>query len=101
MTVRAEVANPNNLLRPNMFARMIINVGDKSVLAIPKTAVQIAGSDSVVYVAQHKNQFEERPVRLGPENAGNVQVISGLQKGEKIVTDGSFILRSKSCREDD
>lgn len=101
LTVRAEVANPNNLLRPNMFARMVINVGDKSVMAIPKTAVQIAGSDSVVYVAQQKNQFEERPVRLGPDNAGNVQVISGLQKGEKIVTDGSFILRSKSCREDD
>jgi cobalt-zinc-cadmium efflux system membrane fusion protein len=65
LAVRAEVSNQQGLLKPKMFARMKIMVGQHNVLSIPKTAVQDASTNKVVYVAIGPNTFEERKVDLG------------------------------------
>lgn len=99
LAVRAEVPNPGLKLKPKMFARMNILVGEQSVLTIPKKAVQDAGTDKVVYVPLGSGQFEERKVNLGCECGEFVEVLSGLRNGDKIVTTGSFDLRSESLRQ--
>jgi membrane fusion protein, heavy metal efflux system len=95
-TVRAEVANPGDKLKPKMFARMTIQVGHKTVLTVPNTAVQDAGSDKVVYVALAPGKYEERKVKLGKACKDYIEVVKGLQQGEKIAVSGTFQLRSQS-----
>jgi len=99
LTVRADVPNPKNMLKPKMFARMTILVGDQQVLAIPKSAIQDAGTQKVVYVPIGNDQFLEKPVKLGGDAGDLVEVLDGLTAGEKVVTNGSFDLRSKALRE--
>lgn len=101
LLVRADVANSALKLKPKMFARMTIMVGEHRVLAVPRIAVQDAGSYKVVYVPAGPGQFEERKVKLGGEVGGFVEVLAGLRCGEQVVTNGSFDLRSQSLRESD
>jgi multidrug efflux pump subunit AcrA (membrane-fusion protein) len=98
LAVRAEVNNPQLLLKPKMFARMSILVGQHHVLTIPKTAVQDARTSKVVYVASGPDTFEERKVSLGAESGDYVEVLKGLRQGEKVVTNGSFDLRAEAVR---
>ena len=98
LAVRADVINPQSLLKPKMFARMTIHVGEHTVLTIPKTAVQDGRTDKVVYVPNGKDVFEERKVKLGAEAGDYVEVLSGLKSGEQVVTKGSFDLRAEAVR---
>jgi cobalt-zinc-cadmium efflux system membrane fusion protein len=98
LVVRAEVDNPQALLKPKMFGRMKILVGQHKVLAVPMTAVQDARTEKVVYVPAGPDTFEERKIVLGAESGDFVEVLSGLRPGEKVVTKGSFDLRAQSVR---
>jgi multidrug efflux pump subunit AcrA (membrane-fusion protein) len=99
LLVRAQVPNPNFKLKPKMFARMKILVGEHRVLSIPKDAVQDAGTDKVVYIPAGPNQFIERQVQLGDESGDTVEVLKGLKVGDRVVTKGSFELRSESLHQ--
>ncbi len=98
LAVRAEVSNPQGLLKPKMFARMKIIVGLQRVLSIPITAVQDARTAKVVYVPEGDHTFEERKVKLGSQSDQYVEVLEGLKPGEKVVTKGSFDLRAEAVR---
>ncbi len=99
LSVRAQVDNPGWKLKPQMFARMRILVGEMKVLTVPKSAVQDAGDNKVVYEPLAGGKFREIKVKLGSESGDYVEVLGGLRRGEKIVTEGSFDLRSESLRE--
>ena len=99
LAVRAEVPNPGLMLKPKMFARMRILIGEHRVLTIPKDAVQDAGTEKVVYLPLSQGKFEERRVKLGMESGNFVEVVSGVKAGDKVVTKGSFDLRAESLRE--
>jgi multidrug efflux pump subunit AcrA (membrane-fusion protein) len=98
LAVRAEVSNPQGLLKPKMFARMKIIVGLQKVLSIPTTAVQDTRTTKVVYVPESSNTFEERKVKLGGQSGEYVEILDGLKAGEKVVTEGSFDLRANAVR---
>lgn len=100
LAVRAEVPNPGLMLKPKMFARMRILIGEHRVLTIPKDAVQDAGTEKVVYLPlAGQGKFEERKVKLGMESGNFIEVLSGVKAGERVVTKGSFDLRAESLRE--
>ncbi|MDR3612932.1 MAG: efflux RND transporter periplasmic adaptor subunit [Candidatus Obscuribacterales bacterium] len=99
LTVRAQVPNPSGKLKPKMFARMKILVGEHRVLTIPKSAVQDAGTEKVVYIPAGQNKFIERQVKLGDESGDNIEVLQGLKPGDRVVTKGSFELRSESMHQ--
>jgi multidrug efflux pump subunit AcrA (membrane-fusion protein) len=67
---------------------------------VPRDAVQSVGDRSVVYVpvAGDEGRFTERPVKLGPALGHSVEVLEGLKPGERVVTSGSFFLRSEAAR---
>jgi membrane fusion protein, heavy metal efflux system len=98
LAVRAEVSNENDLLKPKMFARMRILVGQQRVLAIPIAAIQDTRTCKVVYVPSGPNTYEERKIKLGTQYDNYVEVLDGLRSGERVVTDGSFDLRAASVR---
>lgn len=96
--IRAEVENPKGILKPEMFATVKIGTGKVDALAIPETAVQREGDKTIVFVAKGENSFEKREVTFGPEIDGFHQVLSGLKKGEQIVTKGAFTLKSETMK---
>ena len=99
--VRVEAPNPRQELRLGMFADVSIETGGQtSTTRIPRAAVQRVGDRTVVYVAdpQQPGRFVEREVRLGDAIGNDVVVVSGVQVGDRIVTDGSFSVRAERDR---
>ncbi len=63
---------------------------------VPKDAVQAIVNQQFVFVATEKpNEFALRPIRLGPESNGVYPVLEGLSAGERVVVEGSFLLRAE------
>jgi RND family efflux transporter MFP subunit len=99
--VRVEVPNPGENLRLGMFVTLSFETGsNQRITVVPQAAVQAVGERSVVYlpVEGEEGKFTERPVKLGPSRGDLVQVVEGLRPGEKVVTNGSFFLRSEAAR---
>ena len=99
--VRIEVANPRGDLRLGMYADVAISTGETSArLMIPRAAIQQVGNRSVVYLAdpQQRGRFVERAVTLGGSSGAQVEVVSGLQSGDVVVTEGSFFVRAERER---
>lgn len=94
LKLRAMFANPDELLYPNQFvnARLLVNTMQDTV-RVPVPAVQRGEPGTFVYVINANNTVSVRPVKLGPTDGGFTAVLSGLQPGEKVVTDGTDRLR--------
>lgn len=99
LEVRIETSNGDGRLKPGMFADVEITTTVlRDVLVIPDTALQTDEENQIVFVALDANKFEKRVVKLGMEQHGRVQVLDGIKSGEKVVTDGSFILKSEMLK---
>jgi multidrug efflux pump subunit AcrA (membrane-fusion protein) len=70
----------------------------RDALVVPDNAIQSDGEDQIIFVALDANHFEKRVVTLGRNEGGTVQVLEGVKAGEKIVTEGSFILKSEMLK---
>lgn len=92
--LKAQFPNDNGVLFPNQFVnvRMVVDVR-KDVTVIPAAAVQTGPQGTVVYVVKEDNSVSMRPVKLGPAEGERVQVESGVEPGERVVTDGIDRLR--------
>ena len=99
LEVRIAVDNADGRLKPGMFADVEITTTIlENVLLIPDDALQTDGDEQIVFVALDGNKFEKRTVKLGLEQTGRVQILSGVKAGEKVVTEGSFILKSEMLK---
>jgi RND family efflux transporter MFP subunit len=99
--VRVEVPNAGNALRLGMFADVSVGGFDTaSALMIPRSAVQHVGDREVVYLVHptEPGKFTERAVRLVRSSGAQVEVLSGLTRGDVIVTAGSFFVRAERER---
>jgi cobalt-zinc-cadmium efflux system membrane fusion protein len=99
--VRIEVANTSGELRLGMYADvMVAGVSGTSARRVPRNAVQNVGDRTVVYLANLKEpgKFVEREVRLGQTLGDQVEVVSGVQPGDVVVTEGSFFVRAERER---
>ena len=93
--VRAVVDNPAQKLKPEMFATFrIITHTDMHYLAVPLSAVVRDGDKTSVWVAQPEHQFVRHEVKLGLEQNGYIQILSGLQAGEQVAAEGGLLLGS-------
>ena len=99
VTARADMANPDGQLRPEMFAEVTLVTDEQSVLTVPRTAVQQVGSRTVVFVVRGPRRFESREVTLGQASSEYIQVVTGLTSGDDVVTEGSYALKSELLRE--
>ncbi len=99
LLVRAEVANPDFALKPDMLASFEIVTGTPTpTLAVPENAVVYEGADAHVWVADPSQKtLALRQIVAGADVHGMVQVISGLKPEESVVTSGAvFIDRTLS-----
>jgi cobalt-zinc-cadmium efflux system membrane fusion protein len=96
MQVRIVLKNPGNKLKPEMLATADIPIGKgKPTLIVPSDAVQQINEQDVVFVRTTPDHFELRPVRVGRTVEGTTPVFEGLKRGEQVVVQGSFILKSQ------
>ena len=102
--VRIEMANPGERLKTGMFVEVGFQAGPGATteqdLVVPSAAVQRIENRSVVFIPRddEPGAFELREVELGGETEGYHRVISGLKLGEKVVTKGSFVLKSQKLK---
>jgi Cu(I)/Ag(I) efflux system membrane fusion protein len=95
--VRLEFANPDRLLKPDMFADVTIHAQRKvDAIVIPAEAVVRSGERNQVFVVRAPGKFEPRDVRLGVSSQGMVQIVEGLAAGEEVVTSSQFLIDSES-----
>ena len=91
--VEITVANPEMKLRAGMFARVeIVTAERKNVLLIPVDGILSKGSKSYAFVVEN-GKARKRPLQLGLQEGSMVQVVSGLQEGEKIITIGKEMVK--------
>ena len=92
--LRALFENPDELLYPNQFvnARLLVNTL-RNTVRVPIPAVQRGAPGTYVYVINANNTVTVRPVKVGPADNGYLAVLSGLEPGDKVVTDGTDRLR--------
>jgi RND family efflux transporter MFP subunit len=99
--VRIEVPNTGGELRLGMYADVAVSGSSgTSVPRLPRDAVQNVGDRAVVYLANPKEpgKFVEREVRLGQTSGEHVEIVSGVQPGDVVVTEGSFFVRAERER---
>ena len=83
-TVKLDIAAPG--LKSGMFARVLIPTGKRSLLAVPEAAVLDRAGIVGVFVVDAQNVAQYRMVRTGKTESGLVEVLSGLNPGERVVT---------------
>ncbi len=95
-TLRLVLDNPGNLLKPDMYANVEIQIDLGEQLLVPELAVFDTGKRQYVFVQTAEGMFEPRLVKLGVK-AGDLFVVrEGLAEGELVVVDGNFLLDSES-----
>jgi cobalt-zinc-cadmium efflux system membrane fusion protein len=97
--VRLELPNPDGLLKPGMSATAFIPLGEKdaTLMAVPLMSLQQqAGGWSVFLPTDEPGAFERRAVGRGRTLGNEVEVLSGLKEGEKVVVEGAFLLKAEA-----
>jgi membrane fusion protein, heavy metal efflux system len=95
--VRAEIEDPEHLLRSGMYASFVIRVADAAhALAVPEAGVVREGDGTMtVWTTRDSRHFVKRIVTTGIRQDGWVQILDGLEPGETVVTDGAVYLSNK------
>jgi cobalt-zinc-cadmium efflux system membrane fusion protein len=95
ITVRSEVNNSDYKLKPGMFAdiRILLNHQTKA-LVLPREAILDDGDNSIVFIKK-AGKYYPQVVTLGAREDSLVEILSGIQEGDEVVTTGNFQLKSK------
>ena len=97
LKVRLLVNNPELKLKPNMFAQVRIYGGPKKdVLKIPREALIVTGERESVILDLGHGKFKPVDVTTGMRSQGEVEILKGLKKGQKIVVSGQFLIDSEA-----
>lgn len=95
--IRIDLPNPNDILKPAMFANVTIYGKDLGVTpVVPENAVIRSGQKDIIIVALGSGKFKPQEVTLGGYSQGYYQVLSGLSEGTDIVTSAQFLIDSES-----
>jgi len=97
---RASLENAGGLLRANMYAKArIVDDGNAASVLVPQTAVQEAKGVQLVFVQRATDAYEARRVRTVPADNGMVAIASDVRAGDRVVTTGSFLLKTETLKE--
>lgn len=94
--VRLEAENPQLHLKPEMFVDAEFHTGTGLRLMVPADAVLDTGERQTVFIDRGNGFFEPRRVQIGQRFDRQVEILSGLKPGERVVISGNFLLDSES-----
>lgn len=93
LKVRAVVPNRGRALKSEMFARVSIDTGTRQALVVPQGAIHRDGSPTFVLVEKTRGEYERRPVTVGAEADGAVEILDGLTPADTVVSAGGILLK--------
>jgi Cu(I)/Ag(I) efflux system membrane fusion protein len=97
LQVRLQFDNPDELLKPNMYADVKIYAGPKNdVLSIPREALIQSGDQDRVILALGDGKFRAQEVTAGMESGELVEIVTGLKEKDRIVISGQFLIDSEA-----
>lgn len=95
--IRIELANPDELLRPDMYADVEITTGAEApVVTVSSSAVIDSGDRQIVLLDKGEGRFEPRAVKLGRRGDGRVEIREGLAENDKVVVSANFLIDAES-----
>jgi membrane fusion protein, heavy metal efflux system len=92
--VRVVLPNAGAQIKPGMFGAIRILRSSSQGILVPAAAVIREGNDAYVFVGKGNGRFERRTVKIGRTLDGSIEILSGVNEGETIVSEGSLLLRS-------
>jgi membrane fusion protein, heavy metal efflux system len=97
VAVRVEIKNPDGTLKPGMLVLAKANEGltANAVLSVDNRALQDIEGDMYVFREQSDHTFKKQAVKLGVKNEQYTEILRGLKAGDRVVTNGSFALKSE------
>jgi cobalt-zinc-cadmium efflux system membrane fusion protein len=94
--VRAQIDNPDYGLKLGMFVTGTLYIPTvEDALVIPHAAIQRLEGEPVVFIQTAPEVFQSREVKIGRETRTYVEILGGLQAGERVVASGSFHLKAE------
>jgi Cu(I)/Ag(I) efflux system membrane fusion protein len=94
--IRISIPNPQGLIRPGMLAYISIAGNGNHALAVPVSAILTDGKGSQVWVKNSDGSFSSRMIKSGNGNESYMPVLSGLNAGDIVVTNGAYLLNSEA-----
>ena len=103
LPMHAVVLNPSGVLRPAMFATIVLPLGDPHPgVIVPDGAMQLLDERPVLFIVTPEShggaRFERRNVAVGARTGTQVHVLGGVSPGEIVVTEGAFAVKSEFAR---
>lgn len=96
LDVRIDVANKHYWLKPNLFARVQVDIGTHNGLMIPRSAVQTFGDEKMVYIQKSPSTYLQKIVQVvNDSNKGDYVLAKGVSLSDPIVTQGAFELHGE------
>lgn len=96
LKVRIEADNPGLQLKPEMFVDIDFAVARPTRVTVPADALVDTGVRKTVFVDRGNGHIEARQVETGERSGGRVEILRGLQAGERVVASGTFLIDSES-----
>jgi cobalt-zinc-cadmium efflux system membrane fusion protein len=92
--VRCNVTNLGGKLKPEMFARVHVQLGAKATaLAVQRSAVIMTGDERILFVQRTETEFERRRVVTGIASGDLIEIRQGIQPGERVAVKGALLLK--------
>jgi Cu(I)/Ag(I) efflux system membrane fusion protein len=97
LRLRLRFENPHEILKPNMYAAVTLYAGEReNAVTVPREAVIRTGQSERVVLALGNGRFQPREVVTGMEGGDDVEILEGLQAGERVVVAAQFLIDSES-----
>jgi RND family efflux transporter MFP subunit len=94
--VRIQVNNPGTRLKPGMIVQPSFHFALGNLLTVPREAVIDTGEEKVVYIARDNGIFQKRRIQVGTPQKDRYPVVEGLAEGDRVVTNGVFLIDSQT-----
>ena len=92
---RGSVANPDGILKAEMYVVADVTVAGQPPqgVQVPTKALFLAGQESYVFLEEAPGRYRRQRVTVGAEEAGRIAVVDGLTSGQRVITEGSLLLK--------
>ena len=93
---RVSVANTGGVLKPGMFATVVVRTPTRRALTVPSSAVLRTGERNVVFVEMGQGRLMPHDVEIGLVAGDFTEILAGVEPGQRVVTSAQFLLDSES-----
>jgi cobalt-zinc-cadmium efflux system membrane fusion protein len=92
--LRVVLSNPDGRIKPAMFGSIRVLRSSSQGIVVPASAVIREGNEAHIFVDKGSGHFERRSVKLGRAFDGSLEILSGVNPGDSVVSEGALLLRN-------